>query len=132
DRERRMANCKERLHFARTAGGVRRNTILREYSAASPVPVRSPHERRFNAKRAGRPGHRRALPFRPDTLWASTSSAKVLRRIRTRLRDMAASKITWVGFFWRWIAALILVLGTFNPTDMSFVSWLTHTDAALS
>ena len=45
---------------------------------------------------------------------------------------MAVSKITWRGFFWRWIVALILVLGTFNPTDVSFVSWLTQTDAAIS
>lgn len=45
---------------------------------------------------------------------------------------MAVSKVTWRGFFWRWIAAVILVLGTFNPTDISFVAWLTENDAAAS
>ncbi|MCA0202321.1 MAG: DUF6524 family protein, partial [Proteobacteria bacterium] len=45
---------------------------------------------------------------------------------------MAVSKVTWRGFFWRWIMAVILVLGTFNPTDISFVSWLMQGDAATS
>lgn len=45
---------------------------------------------------------------------------------------MAVSKVTWRGFFWRWIVAVILVLGTFNPTDISFVSWLMQSDAATS
>jgi hypothetical protein len=39
---------------------------------------------------------------------------------------MATAKTTWRGFFWRWIVAVILVLGTFNPTNYSFVEWLTH------
>ncbi|MGE3333927.1 MAG: DUF6524 family protein [Rhodospirillaceae bacterium] len=45
---------------------------------------------------------------------------------------MAIAKTTWRGFLWRWIAAVVLVLGTFNPTDLSFVTWLTHGDAAMS
>lgn len=27
------------------------------------------------------------------------------------------------GFLWRWIFALVLVFGTFNPTDYSYISW---------
>jgi hypothetical protein len=45
---------------------------------------------------------------------------------------MAVSRVTWRGFFWRWIVAVVLVLGTFNPTDFSFVSWLMQGDAATS
>lgn len=45
---------------------------------------------------------------------------------------MAVSRVTWRGFFWRWIVAIILVLGTFNPMDVSFVSWLMQSDAATS
>ena len=37
---------------------------------------------------------------------------------------MAFAKNTWRGFFWRWIVAVILVLGTFNPTDYSYLYWL--------
>jgi hypothetical protein len=37
---------------------------------------------------------------------------------------MAIAKTTWRGFFWRWIVAVILVIGTFNPTDISFVHWV--------
>jgi hypothetical protein len=45
---------------------------------------------------------------------------------------MAIAKTTWRGFFWRWIVAVILVLGTFNPTDYSFLHWLTNGAGALS
>ncbi len=45
---------------------------------------------------------------------------------------MAISKTTWQGFFWRWIVAVILVLGTFNPTDFSFLHWLANGEGALS
>lgn len=45
---------------------------------------------------------------------------------------MAVSKTTWRGFFWRWIVAVVLVLGTFNPTAFSFVNWLMQGDAATS
>ncbi|MGE4064542.1 MAG: DUF6524 family protein [Rhodospirillaceae bacterium] len=38
---------------------------------------------------------------------------------------MAPIRTTWGGFFWRWIIAVILVLGTFNPTPYSFLNWLT-------
>lgn len=36
---------------------------------------------------------------------------------------MSKSSISWQGFFWRWVLALVVVLGTFNPTDYSFYSW---------
>ena len=45
---------------------------------------------------------------------------------------MAISGKTWRGFFWRWIVAVILVLGTFNPTDYSFLHWLVNGEGALS
>jgi hypothetical protein len=45
---------------------------------------------------------------------------------------MTTAHRTWRGFFWRWIVAVILVLGTFNPTDYSFLNWVVNGDAALS
>ena len=35
-----------------------------------------------------------------------------------------ASKLTASGFLLRWIAALVLVLGTYNPSPYNFVSWV--------
>ena len=37
---------------------------------------------------------------------------------------MAASHLTWSGFFLRWIGALVLVFGTYNPFGFSFFHWL--------
>lgn len=45
---------------------------------------------------------------------------------------MATAPRTWRGFFWRWIVAMILVLGTFNPTDVSFLHWVTTSASPLS
>ena len=36
-------------------------------------------------------------------------------------------KLTFAGFLGRFAAALLLVLATFNPTGLSFVSWLAGT-----
>jgi len=35
-----------------------------------------------------------------------------------------ASKLTAGGFLFRWMAALVLVLGTYNPTPYNFVAWV--------
>jgi hypothetical protein len=35
-----------------------------------------------------------------------------------------ASEFNAVGYLGRWIFALLLVLGTYNPTDYSYVSWI--------
>ena len=35
-----------------------------------------------------------------------------------------ASKLTASGFLLRWIAALVLVLGTYNPSPYNFVAWV--------
>lgn len=32
--------------------------------------------------------------------------------------------IGWKGFLWRWLLALALVLGTFNPTSYSYFNWV--------
>ncbi len=44
---------------------------------------------------------------------------------------MAKSTITWQGFFWRWVLALVVVLGTFNPTDYSYYSWAISAEGSL-
>lgn len=44
---------------------------------------------------------------------------------------MSRAAITGQGFLWRWILALIVVLGTFNPTDYSYFSWVTSGDDML-
>ncbi|MGI9507364.1 MAG: DUF6524 family protein [Geminicoccaceae bacterium] len=36
-----------------------------------------------------------------------------------------ASKLTAGGFLFRWIGALVLVLGTYNPSPYNFVTWVT-------
>ncbi len=36
-----------------------------------------------------------------------------------------ASKLTAGGFLFRWMAALVLVLGTYNPTPYNFIAWVT-------
>jgi hypothetical protein len=35
-----------------------------------------------------------------------------------------ATKLTANGFLFRWMAALVLVLGTYNPTPYPFVAWV--------
>ena len=37
-----------------------------------------------------------------------------------------ASKLTASGFLFRWLGALVLVLGTYNPTPYNFVTWVTE------
>jgi len=44
---------------------------------------------------------------------------------------MAAASITWSGFAWRWALALFVVLGTFNPTDFSYFSWVVNVEGGL-
>ena len=34
-------------------------------------------------------------------------------------------KLTASGFLFRWLGALVLVLGTYNPTPYNFVAWVT-------
>ncbi len=36
-----------------------------------------------------------------------------------------ATKLTAGGFLFRWMAALVLVLGTYNPTPYNFLAWVT-------
>lgn len=36
-----------------------------------------------------------------------------------------ASRFNFAGFLWRWVAALALVLLTFNPSGFSYAHWLT-------
>lgn len=36
-----------------------------------------------------------------------------------------AAEFNALGFLGRWIFALVLVLGAYNPTDYSYVSWIT-------
>jgi hypothetical protein len=38
---------------------------------------------------------------------------------------MAQPPFSWPNFFIRWIAALILVFATFNPTSYSYYAWVT-------
>ncbi|MEZ5930760.1 MAG: DUF6524 family protein [Alphaproteobacteria bacterium] len=35
-----------------------------------------------------------------------------------------ATKLTANGFLFRWMAALVLVLGTYNPTPYNFIAWV--------
>jgi hypothetical protein len=44
---------------------------------------------------------------------------------------MAKAAITWEGFLWRWALALVVVLGTFNPTDYSYYGWVTGAEGML-
>ncbi|MDX2143224.1 MAG: DUF6524 family protein [Rhodospirillaceae bacterium] len=44
---------------------------------------------------------------------------------------MAKAAITWEGFAWRWALALVVVLGTFNPTDYSYYGWVTGAEGQL-
>lgn len=37
-----------------------------------------------------------------------------------------ATKLTASGFLLRWMGALFLVLGTYNPTPYNFVAWVTE------
>ena len=37
-----------------------------------------------------------------------------------------ANKLTASGFLTRWLGALVLVLGTYNPTPYNFVTWVTE------
>lgn len=41
---------------------------------------------------------------------------------------MASRGFSFNNFAWRWIAAMILVFGTYNPTPFSYLSWLHSTD----
>lgn len=34
-----------------------------------------------------------------------------------------ATRFTFGSFLWRWLFAAALVLGTYNPTDYSYISW---------
>ena len=36
-----------------------------------------------------------------------------------------ATKLTASGFLFRWMGALVLVLGTYNPTPYNFLTWVT-------
>jgi len=44
---------------------------------------------------------------------------------------MANAPITGHGFLWRWILALVVVLGTFNPTDYSYFNWVMQVEGQL-
>ncbi|MCB2107776.1 MAG: hypothetical protein KDE14_08760 [Rhodobacteraceae bacterium] len=44
---------------------------------------------------------------------------------------MAKTGLTWEGFLWRWVLAMVMVLGTFNPTSYSYFSWITDVDGML-
>jgi hypothetical protein len=37
-----------------------------------------------------------------------------------------ATKLTASGFLFRWMGALVLVLGTYNPTPYNFIAWITE------
>ncbi len=39
---------------------------------------------------------------------------------------MASSRFGWGGFIVRWLVALVLVLGTFNPSKYSYYDWITR------
>jgi hypothetical protein len=45
---------------------------------------------------------------------------------------MAKAAITWEGFLWRWVLALVMVLGTFNPTQYSYFNWVTSAAGMVS
>lgn len=40
-------------------------------------------------------------------------------------KDVSTSGMTAVGFLWRFVAALVLVLLTFNPSNQSAYHWIT-------
>lgn len=40
-------------------------------------------------------------------------------------KDVASSGMTAVGFLWRFVAALVLVLVTYNPSGQSAYHWIT-------
>ena len=40
-------------------------------------------------------------------------------------KDIASSGMTAVGFLWRFVAALVLVLLTYNPSHQSAYHWIT-------
>lgn len=42
---------------------------------------------------------------------------------------MAAGGLTWTGFLWRWLAAIVLVFATFNPFGWSYYHWATSVGA---
>ena len=44
---------------------------------------------------------------------------------------MSRSAITGQGFLWRWALALIVVLGTFNPTEYSYFNWAMSSEGSL-
>ncbi len=44
---------------------------------------------------------------------------------------MSRSAITGQGFLWRWALALIVVLGTFNPTEYSYFNWAMNSEGSL-
>jgi hypothetical protein len=44
---------------------------------------------------------------------------------------VAKASLSAQGFMWRWVLALVVVLGTFNPTAYSFYSWVMDTEGLL-
>jgi len=40
------------------------------------------------------------------------------------MAKVATGNIGWSGFMWRWLLALVIVLGTFNPTPYSYFNWV--------
>lgn len=44
---------------------------------------------------------------------------------------MSRSAITGQGFLWRWALALIVVLGTFNPTEYLYFNWAMSSEGSL-
>lgn len=40
------------------------------------------------------------------------------------MAKVTTGNIGWSGFLWRWILALVIVLGTFNPTSYSYYNWV--------
>jgi hypothetical protein len=55
------------------------------------------------------------------------SSREPKRESRRRNgHDRPSKEFNFYSFLWRFIASLILVLATYNPTEYSFVGWLRH------
>ncbi len=46
-------------------------------------------------------------------------------------RVLTSRALTVSGFLWRWLVALIIVLGTFNPTPYSYLNWALGSDGDL-
>ena len=46
----------------------------------------------------------------------------------TRRSRRASKEFNFVGFLWRFLASLLLVLVTYNPTKYSYVGWLRAAD----